>query len=88
MNLYSDSAHTVPLVVFQSNNTSATGSTLKLFNKSTTGGTTTLQVSNTTSDTFVAYANGSAKFFGSKVYAGTINCGLAVRDTGGALLNN
>ena len=88
LNLYSTAAHTVPLAVLMSNSASTTGSTLKLFNRSTTGATTTLQVSNTTSDTFVAYVNGSAKFFGSKVYAGTVNCGLAVRDTSGTLLND
>lgn len=88
LNLYSTVAHTEPLAIIMSNSASTTGSTLKLFNRSTTGGTTTLQVSNTTADCFVAYVNGSAKFFGEKVYSGTVNCRLAVRDVGGTLLNN
>ena len=88
LNLYSTAAHSEPLAILMSNSASTSGTTLKLFNRSTTGGTTTLQVSNTTADCFVAYVNGSAKFFGEKVYSGTVNCRLAVRDVSGTLLND
>ena len=87
LNLYSTAAHSEPLAILMSNSATTTGSTLKLFNRSTTGGTTTLQVANTTADTFVAYVNGSAKFFGEQVFSGTVNCRLPVRDVGGTIVN-
>ena len=91
INVHSTNAHAEVLGLFVSNNTGSTGVTLQAIGKSSTGATKVLNIQNSSGDMMSSLANGSITFHNQAILAANastdVNCGLAVLDTSGTVLN-